>query len=270
MGRGQVGSGWFDRGGFDRGEAGPDRDTTGRLVDRPGRDRTGRLPGGMARWLSAGVVRLVAPRQAAAVLVAVAVLAAAVTGLTLYWLRPRAAPIGAPPLVAATVAAPRVERAQGTAATSRSLVLAVVGRVRHPGLVTVPAGARLVDAVRAAGGALPRVDLTSLNLARRVVDGEQIVVGTSPPGSQPGPAGSAGSAGPGAGEAAAGQSAGPLNLNTATLEQLDALPGIGPVIAQRILDWRSGHGGFTSVEQLREVDGIGEVSFGRLRTKVTV
>lgn len=268
---GQAGGGKVDPDQVDpnqsTGQGGADRfndELASGPVGGPARGAVGGLAGGLARWLPPGAVRLVAPRSAAAGLVGVAVLAAMVTGLVLYWLRPRAAPVGPPPLVAAAVMSPGGDHPAGPSVTVKPqpLVLAVVGRVRHPGLVTVPAGARLVDALRAAGGALPGVDLTLLNLARRVVDGEQIVVGTGLAGTQPGATGPAGSEASG--------SIGPVNLNTATLTQLDALPGVGPVIAQRILDWRAAHGGFATVEQLREVDGIGELTFGRLRDKVTV
>jgi competence protein ComEA len=144
--------------------------------------------------------------------------------------------------------------ASGSAAAV--VVVDVVGKVRHPGLVRLPPGARVADAIAAAGGALPRTDLTGLNLARVVVDGEQIAVGV-PGAVDPAPSGSA-------------HPAGPVNLNQATLEQLEALPGVGPVLGQRILDWRSQHGRFASVEQLREVSGIGPATFARLRDLVTV
>ena len=142
------------------------------------------------------------------------------------------------------------------------LVVAVAGKVRRPGLVRLPAGARVADAVQAAGGALPGVDVALLNLARKVTDGELIVVGVTPPpvpGGRPGrPAG-----GP-------GPPPGRLNLNTATLAQLDALPGVGPVLAQRILDHRDQHGGFRSVGDLRQVDGIGDARYEQLKDLVTV
>ena len=128
----------------------------------------------------------------------------------------------------------------------------------------MPDGARVADAIAAAGGPLPRIDLTALNLARRVGDGEQLLVGLPPPAgptTEPGQAAAAA-----AGRAAGGK----LDLNRATLEQLDTLPGVGPVTAQRILDWRAAHGRFTAVEQLREVEGIGERRFGQLRGLVVV
>ncbi|MBQ1021658.1 ComEA family DNA-binding protein [Micromonospora sp. D93] len=149
-----------------------------------------------------------------------------------------------------------------SASGSGELVVAVAGKVRKPGLVRLPAGSRLADAVQAAGGALPGVDVALLNPARKVTDGELIVVGVTPP---PGPGGAAG---PVAGGAA--PAAGPVNLNTATLAQLDALPGVGPVLAQRILAHRDQHGGFKSVGDLRQVDGIGDARYEQLKDLVTV
>ncbi|MEU5690479.1 ComEA family DNA-binding protein [Actinosynnema sp. NPDC020468] len=126
------------------------------------------------------------------------------------------------------------------------VVVDVVGEVPTPGLVTVPSGARVADAVQAAGGAKPGADLAGLNLARKVVDGEQIPVGI------PASAGNEGTP------------TAPLNLNTATKDQLDALPGIGPVTAQRIVERRQKRGPFTSVEQLGEIEGIGDTRLQRL------
>ena len=203
--------------------------------------------------------RLVAPRQAVAGLVMVALLSAVVTAAALWLVRPRPSTIEPPPLVDAPAEPPT---ATAPSPSARSLVVSVVGRVRHPGLVTVPVGARLVDALKAAGGPLPGVDLTPLNLARKVADGEQIVVGA--PVAGPGMAPSAPAGAPTGGPAPV------VNLNSATLAELDTLPGVGPVIAQRILDWRSAHGGFTNVDQLRDVSGIGDHIFERLRDLVTV
>ena len=138
------------------------------------------------------------------------------------------------------------------------VVVAVSGKVRRPGLVRLPAGARVADAVEAAGGAQPGADLTSLNLARRVVDGELIPVGIAPP--------PATVATPGQGP---GAPAGKVNLNTATLQELDSLPGVGPVLAQRILDHRESSGGFRSVGDLRNVDGIGASRYEDLKDLVT-
>nr|WP_238420385.1 ComEA family DNA-binding protein [Streptomyces taklimakanensis] len=138
------------------------------------------------------------------------------------------------------------------------LLVDVAGEVRRPGLHRLPPGARVADALEAAGGVRPGTDLHGLNRARPVADGEQIVVGEPPaPAGVPVPPAGAG-APPGA----------PVSLNSATVEQLDALPGIGPVMARRIVDYRTEHGGFSSVDELREVSGIGERRFADLRPLV--
>ena len=145
-----------------------------------------------------------------------------------------------------------------------SLFVDVEGKVAHPGLEQMTRGARVADALAAAGGALHGVDTTSLNLARSLVDGEQIRVGL--PGSVVPPSQPVSAPG-----SATSQSEGPrVALNTATLAQLDGLPGVGPVTAQHILDWRSQHGPFTSVEQLQEVTGIGPSLYAKLSPLVTV
>ncbi|WTE90357.1 ComEA family DNA-binding protein [Micromonospora zamorensis] len=172
--------------------------------------------------------------------------------------RPQSEPVA--PLV--SVAASAAPTEQPSASGSGELVVAVAGKVRKPGLVRLPAGSRLADAVQAAGGALPGVDVALLNPARKVTDGELIVVGVTPP---PVPGGAAGPSG-----GAAGPAVGPLNLNTATLAQLDALPGVGPVLAQRILTHRDQHGGFKAVGDLRQVDGIGDARYEQLKDLVTV
>ncbi|GIE91156.1 hypothetical protein Are01nite_76360 [Actinoplanes regularis] len=136
------------------------------------------------------------------------------------------------------------------------IVVAVGGKVRRPGLVRLAPGARVADALTAAGGAEPGVDVASLNLARKVTDGELIMVG-APPGTVPAP-------GP------AASTGGLINLNTATLADLDSLPGVGPVLAQRILDARDAQGGFRAVSDLRKVDGIGDSRYEQLKELVTV
>ena len=171
-----------------------------------------------------------------------------------------------PPLaVASTVPEDGAPPAAPPADAGPPLVVSVAGKVRQPGLVHLPGGSRVADAIARAGGPLRGADLTTLNLARRLADGEQILVGLPQPVEPaPGPAAAA-PRGP-AGAAATGK----VDLNRATLEQLDTLPGVGPVTAQRILDWRSKHGRFTSVEQLREIEGIGERRFGQLKDQVSV
>jgi competence protein ComEA len=137
------------------------------------------------------------------------------------------------------------------------LVVHVAGKVARPGVLTLPPGSRVHDAVTAAGGATEAADLGGLNLARLLVDGEQVYVPGAGEAPRPAPAG-------------AETGATVVNLNTATVEQLDALPGIGPVLAARIVDWRTEHGRFTAVEELGEVSGIGPAVLGRLRELVTL
>ena len=124
------------------------------------------------------------------------------------------------------------------------------------------AGARVIDALEAAGGARPGVDLASLNLARLLVDGEQIVVGVAVP---------AGVAGATAAPIPPGATTGPLvNLNTADQALLETLPDVGPVTAEAIIAWRTEHGGFTAVDELLEVDGIGDATLATITPHVTV
>lgn len=210
---------------------------------------------------------------------ALAVLAVVVVLVAAGWAwrsRPRTEP------VAQTSAPTSVENAPagdlpgggtgpGGAATGPSpsngaeLVVAVAGKVRRPGLVRLPTGSRVADALAAAGGPLPGTDAALLNLARKVTDGELILVGvTAPPGVAGGPAGAAagGDGGPGAG--------GKVSLNTATLAELDALPGVGPVLAQRIIDHREQRGGFRAISDLRQVTGIGDARYEDLKHLVTL
>jgi competence protein ComEA len=145
------------------------------------------------------------------------------------------------------------------ASAGAEVVVDVSGKVRHPGIHRLPAGSRVEDALRAAGGVRPGTSTEGLNRARLLVDGEQVVVG-GPAGPAPVPAAG--------GPAAGGAPAAPVALNTATVDQLDTLPGVGPVLAQHIIDFRTEHGGFRSVDELREVDGIGDRRFADLRDLV--
>jgi competence protein ComEA len=143
------------------------------------------------------------------------------------------------------------------------IVVDVGGKVRNPGIRRLPAGSRVVDALKAAGGVRSGVSTDGLNRARFLVDGEQIVVGAPAAAAAAPPVpGSAAGAGP------AGGPATPVGLNTATADQLDALPGVGPVLAQHIIDYRTRHGGFRSVDELRQVNGIGDRRFSDLRPLV--
>jgi competence protein ComEA len=147
------------------------------------------------------------------------------------------------------VAAPR-------RASQPLVVVDVVGAVRHAGLLRLPQGARIADALARAGGATPRADLALVNLAAPISDGEQIVVparGAAAP-----PASSVGAGAPGA-------PAGPVSLSTATAEQLDSLPGIGPVTAQKIIAYREEHGAFHSVGELDAIPGIGPARIEQLK-----
>ncbi|MBW0099326.1 ComEA family DNA-binding protein [Pseudonocardia sp. KRD-184] len=257
----------------------------------PGPDRSGAAPpdetqeGWRARLVAAVVpaawrgARVDPGRPGATALALVAALAAAVAAAGVWLDRPRSEPVAALPAVVVTSApeapAPVVgpSAAPTTAAPSGPLVLSVSGKVARPGLVEVPDGSRVADALEAAGGALPGTDLSTLNLARRVLDGEQIAVGVpaAVDAAPAWPAGAVGGAAPGEGAAGAGgATTGPVDLNTATQAQLDALPGVGPVTAQRILEWRRRNGRFTRIEQLREIEGIGERRFAQLRELVVV
>ncbi|WP_435830606.1 helix-hairpin-helix domain-containing protein [Polymorphospora rubra] len=197
--------------------------------------------------------------KALAAVAAVVVVAAAGWA---WWARPREEPVVSASMDPAGVDAP-ADSAVAPAATE--VVVAVAGRVHRPGLVRLPAGSRVADALTAVGGALPGVDVALLNLARKLVDGELILVGVTAPPGVPGAAGN-----PAGGDTAGAAPGGRLNLNTATLAQLDALPGVGPVLAQRILDARERRGGFRSVGDLRQVDGIGESRYEELKDLVTV
>jgi len=147
--------------------------------------------------------------------------------------------------------------AQTTAPAQPDLVVHVLGEVKRPGLVRLPPGSRVADAIAAAGGLRSGGSSGELNLARLLVDGEQVEVSHDAAPDAPAPSDG-------------GAATGPVNLNTATLEQLDTLPGVGPVMAGRILDWRTQHGRFASVDQLREVSGIGDRTFERLSPLVVV
>lgn len=145
---------------------------------------------------------------------------------------------------------------------SGDVVVDVAGKVRRPGIVVLPAGSRVTDAVKAAGGAKPGTDLSSLNLARVLVDGEQIVVGQA--GLAPGSATSVGTPAPGSTPGAL------VSLNTADQAALESLPEVGPVTAQAIITWRSEHGGFTTIDELLEIDGIGPATLEKITPYVTL
>jgi competence protein ComEA len=157
------------------------------------------------------------------------------------------------------VAAFAVPAAARAPAPPPRLVIDVAGAVRRPGLYRLPQGSRIADAVARAGGATGKAALDGVNLAAPLADGEQVVVPRQVPGggSAAAPSGTTGA-----------PSAGPVSLSTATAEQLDALPGIGPVTAQKILDYRAKHAAFHSVDELDAISGIGPAKLDQLRDLV--
>ncbi len=277
---------------------GPDRLAGSDRVGASPRGRGGRhtrVPEDRPGWVTvpAGVrggrLRLVRPAVLAAIVLVVVF--AAVFGARLLLAQRMGEPVapGAAGAAGAPLAAGRPASAGSSAATDPAptdgaagstpggaasaadgiVVVHVVGQVRRPGVVELAAGGRVVDAIAKAGGARGGADLAAVNLARLLVDGEQILV------PKPGQSTSSAGAGPGAtgGTGASGATPGapaPVNLNTADLTALDGLPGVGPVLAGRILAWRAEHGRFSSVDELGEVSGIGEKVLANLRPLVTV
>lgn len=229
-------------------------------------------------WLAR--VRADPGRAGAIALAAIAAIAVLVAIFTL--MRDTPAPVRSAklPPVDAVASASRGPGQSPTTQPSQPVVVSVVGLVHTPGLVTLAPGARIADALKAAGGTTDGADTTGLNMARQVGDGEQIVVGIAPVKGQPpvlGSSVSSGSAVPGAPRPGshADRPDRParsevVNLNTATAQQLDALPGVGPVTAAAIVAWRDANGKFTSVDQLAEVDGIGPGRLEKLRRLVRV
>ncbi|MFJ8665375.1 helix-hairpin-helix domain-containing protein [Streptomyces sp. NPDC093600] len=209
------------------------------------------------------------PRTLAALAV-ILVVAAGFAGRYFWTGRPEA--VRAPEIVRAAPspesgASPSAPQplAPATGTPPPAVVVDVSGKVRRPGVLTLPPGSRVADALRAAGGVRPGTDVTGLNRARVLMDGEQVLVGLPMPAAASSASGSGSGIG---GGAAAGGRAMPLSLNAATVEQLDTLPGVGPVLAQHIVDHRTEHGGFRSVAELREVNGIGERRFADLEPLV--
>ncbi|EWC60155.1 putative comE operon protein 1 [Actinokineospora spheciospongiae] len=214
---------------------------------RPDRERT-------PRWWhdhpAAGLLRRVTPPRRTPIALVVGALALLAV-VTYCALSTNPTPEPAPDLAAATVDHPRP-----SSTAPSQVVIDVVGKVNAPGVRTLPSGSRVRDALTAAGGPTPDADLSTLNLARPLVDGEQVRVGLP-------------AAIPSAADPQNPPTTAPVDLNTATVQQLDSLPGVGTVTAQRILDWRTRHGRYSDVTQLQEVDGIGPSRFAKLRELVT-
>ena len=235
----------------------PESAPAGGRADHPADDP----PAGMGRHRAPGPAVRWDPGRRGARSLWIAGLLAALLLVAWTWMdRPRVEPAPAPAIGSAAPTAQTSSPPVGEAAgTATPVVVAVVGLVARPGLVTVPTGSRVADAVEAAGGLLPGTDPAAVNLAALVTDGQQIAVGVlgaagSPPTSPDGGAGGGG----------------PVDLNSATVQELDALPGIGPVLAQRIVAHRDEQGPFRSVDQLDDVPGIGPTIFAELAELVTV
>jgi competence protein ComEA len=221
------------------------------------------LPPGIGRHRAPGSATRWDPGRAGARSLWIAALVAALLLAGWTWLdRPRVEPAPPATRVSSSGAPGTPAPAVGEAAeTSEAVVVSVVGLVARPGLVTLPPGARVADAVEAAGGLLPGADPASVNLAALLTDGAQVAVGL--------PGGLA----PSGAEAGAGGTSGPagrVDLNTAAAGELDALPGIGPVLAQRIVDYRTRNGPFRTVDQLDDVPGIGPAIAAELAELVGV
>ncbi|WP_239114901.1 ComEA family DNA-binding protein [Planotetraspora kaengkrachanensis] len=215
-------------------------------VDSLGARMRGRLAGAVPA-LDPGVPGL-------RVLVVLGTLAAIVAGVLAWRARPVAEPLAPPMPVGAASAVAAIPSPSPTV----SVVVYVTGKVRRPGVLSLATGSRVADAIDAAGGIRPGAKPGALNLARRLVDGEQIMVGAPTP-ATPGDGGPAGSGGGGL-----------ISLNSATADQLNGLPGVGDVLTERIIEFREANGGFQSVEQLREVSGFGEKRFAEIKDKVAL
>lgn len=216
--------------------------------------------------------RVGADRQSVLAFVVTAVVAAVIASAVTWFSRPTSEPV-APPALSTTSQPPTSNIAPTPSDTSpgsaTTLVVSVIGHVAKPGLVTLPEGSRVADAIAACGGASPEADLTTVNLARLLTDGEQIAVGV-PGGEDSGnTSGTPGGAAQTGGTAQKGAGT-KVNINTASAEDFDSLPGIGPVIATRIVDFRTKNGKFKSVDDLSNVSGIGPSIMGNIKDLVTV
>ncbi|MEA5155095.1 helix-hairpin-helix domain-containing protein [Raineyella sp.] len=219
-------------------------------------------------------------RETVLVVCAILLVGIVVGGFTLLRSRPVAVPSASATPAAPTGLGLPAARSPGatptpSASARPSLAAHIIGEVKHPGLVSLPAGARVDDAITAAGGLTSRANPGDLNLAQPLQDGQQVVIGSAnkPGGEVRGPAapaaGTAGAAtgGPPAGKASSGAR---INLNTASATELEKLPGVGPATAQKIIIWREQNGGFRTVEQLKDVQGIGPKTYADIAPHVAV
>lgn len=221
----------------------------------------------------------------------VAVAAVVVAVGVRYVVAPRVTgPSGGEPLVLSTASpggdiaavagaaggSPPAASSSAQASAAVDAVVYVCGAVRSPGVVRLPQGSRVADAVALAGGATAKAELAAVNLAAKVADGQQILVpektagGAQAAAAAPGAAPVAAGAVPVGGSAGAALPGAPVNLNTATLEELDTLQGVGPSTAQKIIDYRTANGPFTSIDDLKNVSGIGDAKFAAVKDSITV
>jgi competence protein ComEA len=256
--------------------------------------RVGRTWGRFAElWVPEAVrdARVDPGRRGALMLLLVAALAAVATAVGVWRDRPEPRPIettslaqvgvstisessNAVPLDSVAASPDPVAMSQADGSSEQGeIVVSVTGLVANPGVVRLPPRSRVADAIAAAGGTTGEADVTGLNLAARLLDGDSVVIGDSAAaggagadGSGTGSGGTASGAGPNGGAAGAGL----INLNTADEAALDTLPGVGPVMAQNIVAWREANGKFTSVEQLQEISGIGPSRYAQISPLVTV
>nr|WP_300146008.1 helix-hairpin-helix domain-containing protein [Propionicimonas sp.] len=216
-----------------------------------------RAPPAGERVAQAGRRLLEFSREHLSAVVVVLLVGVAWTAYTLLQARSTPIAVAAPPSIASSPSA--------TASAAPKILVHVIGAVQRPGVVDLAEGSRVQDAIDAAGGLAPGGDAGELNLAAVVEDGSQVVIGTRVK-----PRGEVRDAGGGGGGAGQASGSGKVSLNTATLEQLDTLPGVGPVTAQKILDWREQHGRFKAVSELQEVAGIGPKTYADIEPNVRV
>ena len=233
--------------------------------ERPGRPpdyppRPGEWGGPLERFIDRVRELRADPRAGIAALLVVALVAGFI------WYRLGAADSGgsSPARRAPASATPTSGSGHGAAKKGGRVTVHVAGAVAKPGVYDLDANARVIDAVEAAGGGAPDADLNRLNLAAKVTDGQRVLV------QRPGEAGPAGAGTPGGSEGSGADPSGLVNINSASQAELEKLSGIGPSLAQAIIAERERRGGFRSVNELRDVRGIGEKRFADLKDKVTV